>query len=337
MEAPAIYRTPELIAAEINNIKRQTRTMLLYNSIEIGRRLYEAKNYIPHGEWGKWLQESVEYSQSTANNLMRIFEEYGADQLSLFDNNAKSQALGILSYTQAVALLGIPQEEREQFIEDHDVDNMSSRELQAAIKERDKALKEKQKLEKTVANIGDTVTQISKERDKLRDEASQLRSDMRVTNDVLKEKQDTVKTLGDVLKAEREQSKAEMEKLSKLLDEARKNGSSDEKVKQLEEELKVAQRQIDVLNDELKKPVELEPAVVEKIPEEVEKELEELRKKAAQQNPAAIKFKVIFDGLVKNFQELLATLAEIGKADPEAHEKYKNAVAVLIGKMGERL
>ena len=76
--AVAISRTPDMIATEINSIKSQTRIMVLCNSIEIGRRLVEAKEMLPHGEWGKWLETSVDYSQSTANNLMRIFEEYGA-------------------------------------------------------------------------------------------------------------------------------------------------------------------------------------------------------------------------------------------------------------------
>jgi hypothetical protein len=131
-----VVRTPNIIAVEINSIKEQTRKMLLFNSIEIGRRLVEAKEMIPHGEWGNWLEISVEYSQSTANNLMRIFEEYGSNQITFFDDNAKSQALGNLSYTQAVALLGIPADEREDFIQEHDIDNMSTRELQQAVKEK---------------------------------------------------------------------------------------------------------------------------------------------------------------------------------------------------------
>ncbi|KUO78350.1 MAG: hypothetical protein APF81_02885 [Desulfosporosinus sp. BRH_c37] len=35
------------------------REILITNAIEIGRRLKEAKGLLPHGEWGKWLKESV--------------------------------------------------------------------------------------------------------------------------------------------------------------------------------------------------------------------------------------------------------------------------------------
>ena len=78
---------------------------------------------IEHGRWGNWLKETVNYSQSTANNLMRVFDEYGSNQISLF-GEVNSQALGNLSYTQAVALLGIAPEEREAFVEEHDIENI---------------------------------------------------------------------------------------------------------------------------------------------------------------------------------------------------------------------
>lgn len=159
MNEISISRTPNLIAAEINGIRQQTIKMVLYNSIEIGRRLTEAKEIVNHGEWGNWLKE-VEYSKSTANNLMKIFQEYGAEQISLLGDNAKLQAFGDLSYSKAVLLLGVPGEEREDFIKDNKVNEMTSRELKDtidklknveeerknAINERDKAKKEYQEL-----------------------------------------------------------------------------------------------------------------------------------------------------------------------------------------------
>ena len=49
---------------EISFIKAQTEQMVLMNSIEIGRRLCEAKELIKHGEWD-WLRK-VSFSQRTA-------------------------------------------------------------------------------------------------------------------------------------------------------------------------------------------------------------------------------------------------------------------------------
>ena len=78
-------RDIDMVTVEINTIKRQTQQILLTAAVEIGRRLVEAKSMVPHGEWGKYLEEKVEYSQSTAKNLMKLFEEYGSDQNKLFD------------------------------------------------------------------------------------------------------------------------------------------------------------------------------------------------------------------------------------------------------------
>lgn len=153
MSSIDIVRTPEIVAAEINSIKLQTRNVLLFNSIEIGKRLTEAKEMMEHGQFGKWLAEAVDYSQSTANNLMKIYEQYGADQGALFGDNSKSQTFGNLSYSQAVALLGISAEEREQFIEDNNAAELSIRELKTKIKEYEEKNKQLDAANKNLNNI----------------------------------------------------------------------------------------------------------------------------------------------------------------------------------------
>jgi hypothetical protein len=298
MEPLAIQRTPAIIAAEINSIKNQTMQMILCNSIEIGNRLIEAKGMLEHGEWGKWLESSVNYSQRTANNLMRIAEEYGADQFALFGANAKSQALANLSYTQAVALLGVPEEEREQFVEDHDVANMSTRELQQVIKERDEAI---QNLEK-----------MTKERERLKSEKLQADADRSITEKIL---QTTRKQLENAKASGKPEEVVKLQDSYNLAVAELKN--SEQKIADLERQLK--EQPIDV------------PAVVEKIPEDIEKELVELRKN----DPAAVKFKVYFGNLSKGFNDILETLGDV--QDTETREKYKGAVAGLINKMQERL
>ena len=187
-----VNRTPEVIAAEINSIKEQTRKVVLYNSIEIGRKLVEAKELVPHGEWGNWLEEAVDYSKSTANNLMKIFEEYGSDQITLLDNNLKSQAFGNLNYSQAVLLLGLPSEEREKFVEENKVDEMSTRELKKAIadlkkankekdnalKERDEALEKLNALEESNRILEETFNEGAEERKSLEEKVKKLEKEI---------------------------------------------------------------------------------------------------------------------------------------------------------------
>ena len=93
-------KTPDILAAEIRTIKNQTGRMVLNASIEVGRRLTEAKSKLPHGSWGEYLKNEVDYSPSQAQNLMRVFREYGSDQQSLFGGEAKSQTFGNLTYSK---------------------------------------------------------------------------------------------------------------------------------------------------------------------------------------------------------------------------------------------
>lgn len=319
MNELSVNRTPELIAAEINGIKQQTRKILLYNSIEIGRRLTEAKTMLPHGEWGTWLEKSVDYKQSTANNLMKIFQEYGADQINLL-GESNSQALGNLNYTQAIALLGIPTDEREEFVKENDIDNMSTRELQKAIKERNEALNKIKEIEKASDEKENEVVKLQEEKNKVEES----------------------------LKKEKEKSKEKIKAIEQKLEEAKKQlvtaesaGNAEEvqklqaTVNEMQSDLDSSAQRIDELEKQLKeKAIEATATeIIEKVPEEIKKELEELRQKTKNSN--ATKFKVYFDTLVNNFNGLLEALEEI--SDITVKEKYKSAVHGLIEKMGERL
>lgn len=123
---------------------QQLANMMLAHAVEKGRWLTEAKGMVPHGEWGAWLKREVDYSQSRAQELMRLFQRYGEDgQESLF-GSSKPQALGNLSVTQAICLLPLRDgPELEEFLETHDVEHMSTRglnaEVRAAQQERDEA------------------------------------------------------------------------------------------------------------------------------------------------------------------------------------------------------
>lgn len=117
------------LVSEITMITRQTKQMVLYNSIEIGRRLSEAKKIVKHGQWTKWLKERVDYSQRTATNFIKIYEQYGESGLA-----AKSQSIADLSYTQALTLLELPEPERQRFAEQNNAKDMTIKELQSKVK-----------------------------------------------------------------------------------------------------------------------------------------------------------------------------------------------------------
>lgn len=200
--ALVLIRPPEIIAAEINHLKMHTQVTVLNNAIEIGRRLVEAKQRVPHGEWGNWLETAVEFKRSTANNLMRIFEEYGSEQLSLFvEDNAKSQTLGKLNYSKAVALLSVPADEREDFIQENDVESMSTRDLQAVIKERDKALKELEKANKLAEKKDAEFRQLTEDKKKSDDAIADLQEELKDTAGLLSSANDDIEKLNEQIKA----------------------------------------------------------------------------------------------------------------------------------------
>lgn len=126
MAKPAEDRTIETITGEILDAQRKGGEAIL----TIGRCLNEAKDMLPHGEWLPWLAEKVGYSEKTAQNFMRLAREF-----------SNPQALADLGATKALKLLALPQEEREKFVEDHNVIDMTTRQLEQAIKERDEARK----------------------------------------------------------------------------------------------------------------------------------------------------------------------------------------------------
>ena len=125
-------RDIETITAEILTLKQSAGDAI----IGIGQRLIEAKEMLPHGSWLPWLEERVEFTDRTARKFMRLAREW-----------TNRKALSDLGATKALTLLALPPEEREIFMEEHHLVNgeektvidMTSRELEQAIRERDEA------------------------------------------------------------------------------------------------------------------------------------------------------------------------------------------------------
>ena len=116
----------EAITGEILEAQRKGGEAVL----TIGRCLIDAKAMLSHGEWLPWLSERVGYSEKTAQNFMRLAREF-----------SNPQAIADLGATKALKLLALPADEREKFVADHNVIDMTTRQLETAIRERDEALK----------------------------------------------------------------------------------------------------------------------------------------------------------------------------------------------------
>lgn len=118
------------IVAEIKFFENQA----VVSYWEIGKRLSQAREQVEHGDWLSWVDSNLGYSKSTTYNLIKVYEE-----------NPNFQALGNLTFNKALALTSIKdEEERQDFIDSHEVEDMTTRQLQAEIKEYKENLKEKE-------------------------------------------------------------------------------------------------------------------------------------------------------------------------------------------------
>ena len=124
MAPPPQVRSIEVITGEILDLKQKGGQVIL----DIGRCLIEAKSLLNHGEWLPWLNEQVEFSERTAQKFMRLAREW-----------SNPSTLADLGASKALMLLALPESERDSFVQDHNVIDMSARQLEQAIKERDEA------------------------------------------------------------------------------------------------------------------------------------------------------------------------------------------------------
>lgn len=128
------------IVAEIKFFENQA----VVSYWEIGKRLSQAKEQVGHGNWESWVGNNLGYSTRTAGRLIQVFNDY-----------PNPTALSDLNMTQALALTTIKDEkDRQDFIDSHEVEDMTTRQLQAEIKEYKAGLEEKEKQleESTAAN-----------------------------------------------------------------------------------------------------------------------------------------------------------------------------------------
>lgn len=136
------HRPIEVITGEIKFYSQQAGMSI----IEIGKRLHEAKLCLPHGEWGNWLKNEVNFSERAAQNFMRIAREYQNPQMIADMGN---------STTKALLLLSVPAEDREDFVaETHIIDGeaktvaeMTTKEMEELTKQLAAERAEKEKLQ----------------------------------------------------------------------------------------------------------------------------------------------------------------------------------------------
>lgn len=308
----AAQRDIQTVTTEIRTLHRQAQGMILNYAIEIGRRLKEAKSLLEHGEWGEWLENEVDFSRSTANNFMKIFEEYGAKQVSLF-GDANSQTIGNLPYTHALKLLAVPAEEREEFVEEHHVEDLSSRELDRLIKERDAAVRRAEESEEREMAQADALAELEALRDKVENQ-EKLAGEGRAA---LRQMEEKVSAAKERLEQEKKKAKEREEKLRRELEEARKNPDVPEEVLQK-------------LRAEVEEAASASVEKAQKEAQEAKAALEQTRKELALADGDMAVFKELFRRVQEDFGMMEDAIRRIGEKNAESAEKLRIAVQALV-------
>lgn len=318
-------REIKLVTAEIIELRRQAQCMALAYIVEIGRRLVEAKSILPHGEWGQWLKEEVDFSQSTANSYMKLFDEYGSTQMTLFGAFTNSQSFANLPYTKALQLLAVPAEEREEFAEKVDAEHISVSQLKEAIKEREAAIEEAEKQKALNTELSEKLLAAERAKSKAEDSDKEIHS---------------LTTAVEALKSELAKANREADEAKAKLKEAKKNPKiPPAELKRIEDAAMSAAEK--AANENAKAALEsaekrLSDAnaakeLAEQAWRKAESELSDIRKKLKTASPEVSAFKELFDLTQQNIQKLKGKLFKIKETDPETAEKLAGALKALAG------
>lgn len=314
------------ITNEINMIKEQAAQFLIMSSIEIGRRLTEAKSMIKHGQWENWLKERVQFSQRTANNHMKIYKEYGENGLA-----SNSQLIANLRYTQAVALLSVPTEKREKFVEENNVKDMKIAELNAKIEElKNENTDFSSKLleyEKEYEEYQEEEEKNAKEMDSLKAHIERLEEDLKkAEND---KQEDIKKQLKIAIKAEQqklidlEEDNNELRKqLEEIKERNEKERASIQKAEQVkaEREFKKKEKELQKITSSLEK--QLNEAIEETKKAKISIECEKNKNKEIAD---ITKCNMLIEDIIVKYNEVLTILKKYEEINSKsANEIQKN-------------
>ena len=320
MSEMIVLETRRQIADVTRDIRIKTGQFLL-DAIEIGRLLFEAKSMVEPGGWMQYVAEELPFSHSWANNYMRLYKEYGAEQLSVFGN---SQATANLSPTQALELLALPVEEREVFLETHDVEHMSTRELKQAIRERDEA----EVARKAAEDRATSQEQLAEQAER---EVARLRTELSKANDAGNAAAKKVEDLQAKLQKAKDNEKEAKDQLQK----ARENPEIPESVMEQMRQQVAADAAREATEDLQKQLDAAKTSVAEAVKrqKELQEQLDAANKTAKLQNPDMAMLQDTINRYLGEFKKIKDLLDKLKADSPEAAEKIRQALIGTIDQM----
>lgn len=302
------------ITSEIRYIQNDVQQYAAQGALKIGERLCEAKELLGHGEFGPWLKDEFGWTDRTAQKLMAVYREFGDSQKSLFGPGINAKTYSDLPVSKLYLLISVPESEREEFVKENDIAEISVREME-------KLLKEKKEAEENARESADALEKLNGKYDALQAALRQASADSAAAQEELERK----------AAAAREEGRAAAKQLAEEVNTAKLNVREAEAArKKAEEELQATQAEAERYKAESEKLRENSEVPEEKLRELEEKYKEKLKAAEAQaklNDPTVAVFRVHFDAVQKEFAQMLEL---INAMDEERGEKLKAAVAAVL-------
>ena len=293
-------KSTEQLCHEANGLYQQMEAVgnvALMMAASAGRRLLIVKERLPHGEFGTWCDNNLDFSQSKANKMMQLAKRL-SDENSIFSN---SYTCTNLSISKAFALLSVPDDVAKEVIESENINDMTVTELKTEIANLKARNNELEAGTDEIEHLKNRITEL---------EAEQSESEISV--DDLTAKDDEIKRLKE--KLEKEKAKAK----------AAKNNTEDA-VKEAVDKYKAAHEK------EKAEAVKEGKAKLQAAYTEAEKTIARLEKElSASSQEDLTTFRAQVNILQEVFQSCCKSLEIIESKDQEQGEKVRSALLQVL-------
>lgn len=177
--------------------------------LRIGEGLIEAKKLVPHGQWLSYLRDNFGWEERNAQYFMQMYTRFG--EMEGIEGIGKSKLMKMLS---------LPEGTEQAFIEKHDVEHMTVKEVGEAVKEarggekeREEAPEPQQRDEQGIPEaIADRLRELERENQRLADQNKEiidnnnaLRSRNSDLQGMIDEQKDTMQGMQDAYNALQQQ------------------------------------------------------------------------------------------------------------------------------------
>ena len=335
IEANVQYKQAESLAA-------MSLTMLA----DVGRKITEIKNRIPHGEFEDWCADNLVFSKKQAERYMKLAAKID-DESSIFSKTSTLTDIGI---SRVWALLAAPEEVAAEVVENNNVADLTVRELREEIsrlKREKKAAEEKAEiaginsitesatqivdLENSVMHLNDAL-QGAKERNKeLLDLADQRADRLKEANDKLQKANSSI----EGLKMQQTLNEKDLNKAKEALAKEKQKVKDLKAAQDEEVQKRLEEASIELTNKAKEEAFAESEAEIKKHLKNIDELETQIRKLKADNaklsNTNITKFSVLCGELENTFEEIRKLIDAQNESDPDIGLKMVTGLQ-MIGK-----